>query len=158
MARDLKSEPRKVFDVIRKEWVAATPEEIIRQKLIHHMIEELGYPQHFIAVEKALRELPHLQLYGTQVPDRRVDLICFAKDITSKHPLYPLIVVECKAVNITKKVLSQVEGYNHFLKACFVAVANGEEMRTGWYDATLGKYQYVDMLPKFNDLLLSVAH
>lgn len=157
MARDLKDEPRQVFDVIRKEWVAATPEEIIRQKLIHHMVEELGYPQHFITVEKALREIPHLQLYGTQVPDRRVDILCFAKGISSQHPLYPLIVVECKAVKITEKVLSQVEGYNHFLKSCFVAVANENELRTGWYDAASEKYQYVDMLPKFNDLLQSVA-
>jgi hypothetical protein len=148
---------QEVFDSVRGEWVAATPEEIVRQKLIHFMIEELGYPKHFLSVEKTLKEVPHLQLYGPKIPDRRADIICFAKEIHPQHALYPLLVVECTSVKITEKVLNQVEGYNHYLKSCFVAVANEEELRTGWFDPSLGKYQYVDFFPKYSELKLSVS-
>lgn len=87
-----------IYCCIRKEWVAATPEEKVRQKLLAGMIGSLGYPASTIAVEQSLREMPHLALNPLKMPSRRADVVVFAKDIHPHHSLFPLLLVECKAV------------------------------------------------------------
>lgn len=133
--------------------MSATPEERIRQQLLHHMMGQLGYPASLLVVEKELTALPHLALNPVQLPSRRADLLCFAKDIAPQQELYPLLLVECKAVPITSRMISQVTGYNHFVKAYFIAIVNGEEMRTGWYDQAQGEYLFVSFLPAYQELL-----
>lgn len=138
---------------IRKEYVAALPEEIVRQQLLIQMIEGLGYPKGVLAVEKALRQFPHLASSRQSLPDRRVDIVCFAKGIHPEHDLFPLLVIECKAIKLNDKVLQQVGGYNHFIHAPFVAVANAEEVYTGWRDGESRDYRFVKFLPTYQDLL-----
>lgn len=107
-----------VFDPYREIWVAATPEEIVRQKLLHVMTQNLGYPKHLIAVEKQLSEIPHLT-NGTP-PNRRADILCFQE---TEGELKPLLLIECKEMRPNKEAKRQVLGYNHFVGAPFVAVA-----------------------------------
>ena len=54
--------PDSLFCPLRKIWVAALPEEKIRQALIQKMTQHLGYPLGNIALEKSLDQLPHLQV------------------------------------------------------------------------------------------------
>lgn len=133
--------------------VVATPEELVRQGVIRHMIQQLGYPASLIVVEKELSALPHLALSPTKLPLRRADILCFAKGIHPEHALYPLLLIECKATPITSRVWSQVIGYNHFIGAYFISVANGAHIRTGWVDSATGDYQHVNFLPSYTELL-----
>lgn len=142
-----------IYCSIRKMWVAALPEEIIRQRLITHMIQNLSFPSSSLAVEKGLKQMPHLTLLPGDIPDRRADLVCFAKGIHPDHSLYPLLLIECKAVPLNSKVMHQVMGYNHFLKAHFIAAANENEIRLGWLDKTFQTYQFIPYLPSYTDLL-----
>ena len=142
--------------LIRKERIAATPEEGVRQRLLHKMINELGYPAECLGVEQALHLLPHITLKATSLPDRRADVICFAKGIHPTHAMYPLLLVECKAVPLTEKVVKQVAGYNHYVGAYFIAVANDTAIRTGWYDPDIGEYCFINHLPRYQDLLASL--
>ena len=41
-----------IFDIIRKKYVSLTPEEWVRQHIIHYLIEEKKYPPSLIGVEK----------------------------------------------------------------------------------------------------------
>lgn len=141
--------------IIRKEPVAATPEEVVRQQLIAAMVHQLEYPESCIAVEKSLHQLPHVKF--EKAPLRRIDLLCFAKDIHPEHSLYPLLLVECKAVALTSKVLSQVCGYNAYVKAYFVAVANSNEVRFGWFDRQKQEYCFRDGLPGY-PVLMEMVH
>ena len=150
------SNEQQIYDIIRNEWVAALPEEIIRQKLVAMMIEDKGFPKELISVEKSLRDMPHLTDIKGSLPDRRVDIVAFAKGIHPSYNLYPLLVVECKAVKITEKVISQVTGYNHYMKACFVAVANDTELRTGWDNNTLDKYTFIEGMPTYDELVAAI--
>ena len=43
-----------VYDSIRKRWVVLTPEEHVRQLLIHYLVQEMKYPAGMIAVEKQI--------------------------------------------------------------------------------------------------------
>lgn len=146
-----------VFCRIRKECVTANPEELVRQKLLDLMIGDLGFPEGLIVLEKALQQMPHLSLKEQKVPDRRADIICYGKGIHHHYGLYPLLLVECKAVKLNSKVITQVSGYNHFLKAYFICVANQHEMRTGWYDLNQKQYIFVNYLPKYQQLLESIT-
>ena len=138
--------------LIRKEWVTPHPEEIIRQRILKHMIDNLGFPSGNIVVEQKLSKIPHLSLKDQKIPNRRVDIICYAKGIHPQFELYPLLLVECKAIPLTTKVIKQVIGYNYFVQAYFVAVANRKECRTGWYDSEQQRYRLVHTLPTYSQL------
>jgi Type I restriction enzyme R protein N terminus (HSDR_N) len=142
---------------IRKELVAALPEELVRQKLVDYMIRDLAYPEGLIAVEKGLSQMPHLILKGQKIPKRRADIICYGKGIHPQHNLYPLLLVECKAIKLTPKVINQVSGYNHYLQAYFICIANKAEIRTGWYDRNKKEYAFIDYLPRYEQLLRSLT-
>lgn len=148
------TKPSKLLCQIRNEWVVDQPEERVRQNLLRLMIHDLGYPKAMIAVEKALHQIPHVKREG--IPERRADIICFARDIHPSHSLYPLLLIECKAVPLTGQVVQQAVGYNYYLNACFICVANQHEVRTGWLDSEEETYQFTCSLPTYKELLDSV--
>ncbi len=137
--------------LIRKESVSATPEEQVRQGLLRHLICDLGFPASHIAVEKALNQIPHLSISSMELPERRADIICFGQGIHPHHDLYPLLLVECKSVKLTPKVVNQVSGYNVFLQAYFIAVANQNEVKFGW--KSKNGYQFITKIPAYQDIL-----
>lgn len=119
------------------------------------MITVLGFPESTFAIEKELRTLPHIQ-HHQDPPDRRVDILCFAKGIHPCYDLYPLLMIECKAVKLSNKVVGQVAGYNHFVQAPFICIANQHEVRTGWLNDA-SNYNFVSYLPGYSSLLHSLA-
>lgn len=121
-----------LFCPLRKTWVAALPEEKVRQAVIQEMIHHLGYPPHLLIAEKSLDQLPHLQALPS-LPKRRADLLVFAKNLHPQYPFYPLLLIECKAIALTDKVLRQLIGYNQFVKAYFIAVTNYTKTFLGTY-------------------------
>ena len=142
-----KCEP--IYDPIRKKWVAATPEEKIRQHLIRHMTEKLGYPSLWMAIEKELAQLPHIQLKSSmEIVKRRADILVFAP-----HTLSPLLLIECKATPLNQAFVQQVIGYNSVVESPFVCLANANQVMTGYYNTELGKYCFENGLPHFSDLL-----
>lgn len=117
--------------LIRKVPVAATPEELVRQALLKFMIETGRYPRGLIGVELSLSSLPHLIESQSKLPKRRADIIVFSQ---STH--LPLILVECKAVPLNDATIRQAVGYNLFVKAPYIILANELEIKTGSYNGT----------------------
>ena len=150
----------KVFDPIRKKWVALTPEERVRQALIHKMTQELLYPKELLSVERALSELPHIaHEVAADRLERRVDLICYAKNIHPHHTLYPLLVVECKECSSMKQdAIDQVVGYNYFIRAPFVAIAYPTATHWGYFDRQSSQYRFQDVLPPYKVLMQAISH
>jgi Type I restriction enzyme R protein N terminus (HSDR_N) len=146
-----------LFCQVRSKWVKSTPEELVRQRCLHFMINDLGYPRAQIVLEKELRQMPHLTL-KRNLPRRRADILCFSKKFPAGSDLYPLLLVECKALKLTDKVINQVTSYNQFLGASFVAVVNPEEIRIGWYDDKAQEYVFVNEWIHYNDLVNVKSH
>jgi hypothetical protein len=139
-----------LFCSIRKEWVAALPEEIVRQRLLLHMIQEKGFPPSLITVEQSLKSMSHICLEShTRLPNRRIDIVCFTPHGSTLHPL---LMVECKAVALVPSILNQIVGYNHFVRSSFIAIANQKGVRTGWYQPETKEYAFIDFLPFYSDL------
>ena len=121
----------------------ATPEELVRQKILMLLTGKLGYPSHTIAIEKKLSELPHLQ--EKEVPIRRLDILCYESET-----LRPLLLIECKGIPLQEKMLSQVMGYNAFIKAPLICLANDKEFLLGWEDPK--QAMSLDQLPSYKKL------
>jgi hypothetical protein len=138
-----------IYDEIRRAWVKATPEELVRQQWIHRMVHDLGYPKEWIVVEKAIGELPHLS--GLSVPDRRLDILCYGNQPAGSP--FPLLLIECKAELQAEGALNQVIGYNHHVKAHFVGAAGPDQMHLGYFDSLKNKYIFCSFLPSFKELL-----
>ncbi|QZA59149.1 type I restriction enzyme HsdR N-terminal domain-containing protein [Candidatus Rhabdochlamydia porcellionis] len=137
-----------LIDKMRGVAIRATPEEKIRQKLLKVLIEELFFPKECIVIEKALSELPHLQ--GKHVPKRRLDILCY---FPMHDQLLPLLLIECKKSGGTKQALSQVNGYNYWVKAPFVAVANQEGILLKYLDIASNEIVLKEGLPSYQDLI-----
>lgn len=131
--------------------MANNPEEEIRQQLLKRMTEEMHYPVEYLVLEKELKLLPHLK-NTINIPSRRLDIVCFAKH-PSTNSLFPLLLVECKAVPIQSDMLRQLTGYNHFVKAPFIAIINRSECRFGWFDKKKMAYVYTSSFPTYSDLI-----
>lgn len=149
------SKPKsELFDPLRKKWVERTPEEVIRQSLIKDMVERLAYPAPMVAVERELSTLPHLAYENSKnIPKRRADIIVFSKKIHPDHEFFPLLLIECKAVPLNEKFVGQVIGYNAFVKAPFICLANGMHILTGYFDQSQQGYRFESGLPEYNQLL-----
>ena len=87
-----------VFDPLRRRYVALTPEEEVRQKVLWFLVEKQGVPAGRIAVEYSMK---------VNGMDKRADAVVFGNDGC------PLMIVECKAsrVEMTQAVLDQALRY-----------------------------------------------
>ena len=101
-----------LFDIIRKKFVEATPEEWVRQHIIHFLIQHKQVPASMISVEK------QLMINNTK---RRTDIVIF------NSVLNPLLIIECKApeVNIDQLTINQALRYNLELKVPAIFLSNG---------------------------------
>lgn len=142
-----------LFCPVRNCLVSDLPEERVRQALIQEMTLRLGYPVKSLALEKNLNQLPHLQSNPISLPKRRADLIVFAKDLHPQYPFYPLLLIECKAVPLTDKVLRQLVGYNHFVKAYFIAAVNQNYTYLGFYHPEYKDFKFQKGLLPYEVLL-----
>jgi hypothetical protein len=148
------SQRNDLFDPIRKKWVEKNPEEKIRQSLLRQMTEKLGYPVSLIAIEKEIGQLPHTTSVNHRIPKRRADIVVYAKKADALHPV---LMIECKAVPLTPKFAQQVIGYNSFVKAPFIALANETQVLTGFFDLDNGIYKFEEGLPHFEVLIRSIV-
>ena len=71
-----------IFDIVRKKYVVLTPEEWVRQHVVHYLVEKKGYAISRVAVER------EIELYGLK---RRFDIVVFDRSGN------PWLLVECKA-------------------------------------------------------------
>ena len=101
-----------IFDIIRKKFVDVTPEEWVRQHIIHFLILHKQVPASMISVEK------QLLLNKTK---RRTDIVVFNSN------LKPLLIIECKApaIEINQLTINQALRYNLQLQVPFVLLSNG---------------------------------
>ncbi|MDN4164377.1 type I restriction enzyme HsdR N-terminal domain-containing protein [Cytophagales bacterium LB-30] len=101
-----------IFDAIRKKYLVLTPEEWVRQHVVHFLIHHLGYPKSLIKMEAGHSQNQRL---------KRTDILVYR----SSGELFML--VECKApeVGIQASVFEQAFQYNMHLKAEFVFLTNG---------------------------------
>ena len=130
-----------IFDIIRRQYVALTPEEWVRQHFVHFLINCKGYPQSLMANEVQLK------LNGMS---RRCDTVIYDRS------LRPRVIVEYKAptVNITQKVFDQICRYNMVLQVDYLIVSNGLAHYCCKVDYATRSYQFLSEVPEYQETAL----
>ena len=118
-----------------------TPEEWVRQQLLHHLTQQLGYPASLIAVEAAIT---------VGEAQKRCDAVVYTP------AMQPLMLIECKAetVPLTQKTLDQAITYNRRLQVPYLLLNNG--LKTIFVKLSSdGTNTISERLPRHADLLRS---
>ncbi len=126
-----------IFCEWRHRWVRLTPEEWVRQQLLHRLVEQLNYPASLIAVETAIRVGEAAKRCDAVVYDRQMN---------------PLVLIECKAetVALTQKTLDQAITYNRKLQVPYLLLHNGPQ--TIFVQQKGEELNYITAIPSFSEL------
>ena len=130
---------RRIFDPIRKKYVALTPEELVRQGFIHFLTSEKGFPAGLLMVEYALK------VNGLT---RRCDIVA------CNRAGAPLLLVECKApsVKLDNETFAQAARYNLTLRVPYLAITNGDDSYCCTVDFKTGKVLFLRELPRYGEM------
>ena len=136
-----------IFCPFRRKYVAATPEEYVRQTFLHALVEQFGYPQSLTGVEVPIA-------VGAGV-DKRCDAVVYSRS------LQPLMLIEFKApeVAITQTTLDQAAVYNTTVHAPYLILANGKQTVVARIDKQSAdgeqteQIQFLNHIPSWNQLL-----
>lgn len=128
-----------IFDVIRRRYVALTPEEWVRQHFVNFLLNYKGYPQALMANEVQIK------LNNTI---KRCDTVLYRRDLTAK------IIIEYKApdVQITQAVFDQITRYNMVLKVDYLIVSNGMQHYCCRMDYKNNRYTFLEDIPIYQEL------
>ncbi len=126
-----------MLDPVRRKWVALTPEEWVRQQVIHYLHHQLGYPLEVMQVEGSIK---------VNNMSRRCDIVVYA---TSG---LPRMIVECKApeVPLTQKTIDQACRYNTVLQVPLLMITNGKQTSVLEVDFEKGTLHTLSEVPRWN--------
>ena len=129
-----------IYCPFRRKYVAATPEEYVRQTFLRALVEQYGYPQSLIGVEVPIA-------VGAGV-EKRCDAVVYTKN------LQPLMLLEFKAehVALTTEVLDQAAVYNTTVHAPYLILANGKQTVVAHINEQR-QITFLDHIPAWNQLL-----
>lgn len=137
--RGTKARPQ-IFDILRKKYIALTPEEWVRQHFVHFLVEHKGYPAALMANEIQLK-------VGEKT--LRADSVLYSRD------LKPRMIIEYKAphIPISQKVFDQISIYNMLLHVDYLVVSNGLQHYICKMDYNDKKYLFLEDIPDYKELL-----
>lgn len=129
----------KIWDILRRKYVALTPEEWVRQHFIHFLTEHKHYPAALLANE-----------VGLQIGNKhlRADSVLYTRQ------LQPKMIVEYKAphVEITQRVFEQIAAYNMKLHVDYLVVSNGMRHFCGKMNYEGNTLSFLPDIPDYSDL------
>lgn len=130
---------REVLDPVRRRYVALTPEEWVRQTLIMHLHEALGYPLELMQVEGAIT------LNGLT---KRCDIVIYNKQ------MHPVMIVETKKpeVAINQKVVDQASRYNLVLQVPYLLLTNGKQTLVLLVDNDAKQLKQIAKIPTWQEI------
>lgn len=128
-----------IFDILRRKYVALTPEEWVRQHFIHFLTEQKKYPKALLANEVELK-------VGEK--KLRCDSILYDRNLN------PKMIIEYKAptIDITQKVFNQISAYNLLLKVDYLIVSNGIHHYCCKMDYNNQKYLFLEDVPEYENI------
>lgn len=128
-----------IWDEWRNKMVRLTPEEWVRQHLMHYLVEHLGYPKQLLGTEVGLK-------VGTM--SKRADALLYDRQ------LRPQMLIECKApeVRLSDEVLMQAIRYNMALSVPYLLLSNGLEHVVYHIDYTAQSYHNLSEIPNYRQL------
>lgn len=125
-----------IWDIFRKKYIVLTPEEWVRQHLLHFLVNTYNYPASSIAVE---RVLPNSK--------KRFDAVVYKSNT-------PQLLIECKreGIPLNQQVVEQTSSYLHLLHVNHLLVTNGQELFIVKRELSLQNVKFLKEIPCFEQL------
>jgi len=104
---------QQIWCLVRRRWLLLTPEEVVRQTVILHLLS-INYPRGWISIERKIKN---------HILNKRYDVI-----VANRHG-EPNILVECKAMGepLNQSTLDQITAYNYTVSSPILWITNGHE-------------------------------
>ena len=130
-----------ILDVIRRKYVALTPEEWVRQNFICYLNKEKSYTLSLMSIETGF------VLYEVI---KRSDILIHNRQGKA------IALVECKApeVKITRTVFEQIVRYNLKYKLNILIVTNGLQHFCSRVNHIDHSTEFLKEIPEYEDLIL----
>ena len=127
-----------IFDVLRKKYVALTPEEWVRQHFTNYLLMHKGYPSGLLANEI------QINLNGTK---KRCDTVLYNRDLTAK------MIVEYKAPDVVITQLCRSDNaLQHGASVEYLIVTNGINHYCCRIDYATNSYVFLPEIPDYASL------
>ncbi len=125
-----------IFDIIRKKYVALTPEEKVRQHIISVLVKDKNIPQSLISVEAQIK-------VGKLI--KRFDILVYDRE------LKPWMIIECKKEDIvlSPEILNQAIRYNKTTNAPYLLITNGIDFFCFKNNNTTSQLERQEKFPDF---------
>lgn len=126
----------KIYDMLRRRYVALTPEEWVRQHFVNYMTTDKGYPKSLMVNET------QLQLGDKKL---RCDSVVLGRDGK------PNMIIEYKAptVTLSQKVFDQISVYNMLLHVDYLIVSNGMQHICCKMNYEENTYEFLKEIPEY---------
>lgn len=123
-----------IWDFIRQKYLVLLPEELVRQLVLHYLIEDRGYNKNRISIEKGLK------VNGLA---KRCDILIYNKEVR------PFLLVECKApeVALSQSTFEQIARYNLPLQVDYLMVTNGRHTFCCKMDYEKETFTFLEEIP-----------
>ena len=122
---EIKTENNQIYSPIRSKWLVLKPEEEVRQRYVCRLVDSYGY-----SVKQMGEEV---QVTNSQRGQgaARADIVIWRSEEDKRNNKKALIVVECKAENVTIRQADYYQGYNYasWSGAKFFVTTNLKETR-----------------------------
>jgi len=130
---------KKIFDDVRKKYIALTPEEWVRQHIVRYLIKEKNYPGSLFAIETGTK-------YNRMA--KRTDIVVYNPDG------HVVLLIECKApgVAINQNPFNQIAMYNKELRGKFLIVTNGISHYCCEMDYVNGDHKFLEDIPDYDSI------
>ena len=122
---EIKIESNQIYSPIRDKWLVLKPEEEVRQRYVCRLVDSYGYDIKQMGEEVKVTNSQRGQ--GAA----RADIVIWRNEEDKRKGKNALIVVECKAENVTIRQADYFQGYNYaaWAGAKFFVTTNLKETR-----------------------------
>lgn len=122
---EIKTESNQIYSPIRDKWLVLKPEEEVRQRYVCRLVDSYGYGIKQMGEEVKVTNSQRGQ--GAA----RADIVIWRNEEDKRKGKNALIVVECKAENVTIRQADYLQGYNYaaWAGAKFFVTTNLKETR-----------------------------
>ncbi len=128
-----------VWDDIRRKYLQLTPEEWVRQHLVHYLVNYRKFPRSSITLESS---------FQLNKKSQRTDILIYKN-------LLPWLLIECKAPQLllSQKTFDQATRYNLHYKTPYLIVSNGLQHFVVKMKHGEKKCELLDDLPDYHNPL-----
>jgi type I restriction enzyme M protein len=123
---EIKKEANKIFAPLKDKWLVIKPEELVRQNYICRLANNYGF-----SLEQMDQELTTTEASSRGTGTARADIVIWKSAEDKLNNKRALIVVECKAENVTIHKEDYFQGFNYasWMHAKFLVTTNQKETR-----------------------------